>query len=110
VVFGGLFDLRPLDYNSAETVLIGATDGVRNQTTGAVTGQHETVGLICCMCDNDQLSPAVRPFLGVILQTGHLEIEEAAAVVKGIAEGCRQSNCGLVESEECPSMLCTWRL
>jgi len=38
--------------------------------------------------------------------TGHLEIEEAAEVVKGIAEGCRQAGCGLIggETAEMPSM------
>merc|ERR1712070_405753 len=38
--------------------------------------------------------------------TGHLEVVEAAEVVKGIAEGCRQAGCGLIggETAEMPSM------
>jgi phosphoribosylaminoimidazole synthetase len=59
------------------------------------------------MCVNDLIVAGGEPlFFLDYFATGHLEIEEAAAVVKGIAEGCRQSNCGLIggETAEMPSM------
>jgi formyltetrahydrofolate-dependent phosphoribosylglycinamide formyltransferase len=107
--FGGLFDLAAAGYNSAETVLIGATDGVGTKLRIAQsTGQHETVGIdLVAMCVNDLIVAGGEPlFFLDYFATGHLEIEEAAAVVKGIAEGCRQSNCGLIggETAEMPSM------
>jgi phosphoribosylaminoimidazole synthetase len=38
--------------------------------------------------------------------TGHLQVDEAASVVKGIAEGCKEAGCGLIggETAEMPSM------
>lgn len=107
--FGGLFDLAAAGYNSSDTVLIGATDGVGTKLRIAQsTGQHETVGIdLVAMCVNDLIVAGGEPlFFLDYFATGHLEIEEAAAVVKGIAEGCRQSNCGLIggETAEMPSM------
>jgi phosphoribosylaminoimidazole synthetase len=107
--FGGLFDLAAAGYNSAERVLIGATDGVGTKLRIIqATGNHETVGIdLVAMCVNDLIVAGGEPlFFLDYFATGHLEIEEAAAVVKGIAEGCRQSNCGLIGGEmaEMPSM------
>jgi phosphoribosylaminoimidazole (AIR) synthetase len=55
---------------------------------------------------NDLIVASGEPVLSpLFLQTGHLEIEEAAAVVKGIAEGCRQSN-GLIGGETADAPPC----
>jgi formyltetrahydrofolate-dependent phosphoribosylglycinamide formyltransferase len=107
--FGGLFDLAAAGYNSADTVLIGATDGVGTKLRIAhATGKHETVGIdLVAMCVNDLIVAGGEPlFFLDYFATGHLEIAEAAGVVKGIAEGCRQSGCGLIggETAEMPSM------
>ena len=107
--FGGLFDLSAAGYDSAETVLIGATDGVGTKLRIAhATKNHSTVGIdLVAMCVNDLIVAGGEPlFFLDYFATGHLEIDEAAAVVTGIAEGCRQAGCGLIggETAEMPSM------
>jgi phosphoribosylamine--glycine ligase/phosphoribosylglycinamide formyltransferase/phosphoribosylformylglycinamidine cyclo-ligase/phosphoribosylamine--glycine ligase/phosphoribosylformylglycinamidine cyclo-ligase len=94
--FGGLFDLAAAGYSSANTVLIGATDGVGTKLRIAqATKNHDFVGIdLVAMCVNDLIVAGGEPlFFLDYYATGSLEIEEAAAVVRGIAEGCRQSNC-----------------
>ncbi|CAB9501850.1 Phosphoribosylformylglycinamidine cyclo-ligase [Seminavis robusta] len=107
--FGGLFDLAAAGYNTSDTVIIGATDGVGTKLRIAhATKKHETVGIdLVAMCVNDLIVAGGEPlFFLDYFATGRLEVEEAAAVVKGIAEGCRQAQCGLIggETAEMPSM------
>jgi len=107
--FGGLFDLAAAGYDSANTVLIGATDGVGTKLRIAqATKKHDWVGIdLVAMCVNDLIVAGGEPlFFLDYYATGSLEINEAAAVVRGIAEGCRQSGCGLIggETAEMPSM------
>jgi phosphoribosylaminoimidazole synthetase len=107
--FGGLFDLAAAGYDSKETVLIGATDGVGTKLRIAhLTGKHESVGIdLVAMCVNDLIVAGGEPlFFLDYFATGRLEVDAAAAVVKGIAEGCRQAECGLIggETAEMPSM------
>lgn len=107
--FGGLFDLAAAGFDTSDTVIIGATDGVGTKLRIAhSTGTHETVGIdLVAMCVNDLIVAGGEPlFFLDYFATGRLEVEEAAAVVKGIAEGCRQAECGLIggETAEMPSM------
>eukprot|EP00977_Amphora_coffeiformis_P028781 scaffold37050_cov199-Amphora_coffeaeformis.AAC.3 len=107
--FGGLFDLAAAGYNASETVLIGATDGVGTKLRIAhATGKHETVGIdLVAMCVNDLIVAGGEPlFFLDYFATGKLEVNEAAAVVKGIAKGCELAECGLIggETAEMPSM------
>lgn len=107
--FGGLFDLAAAGFDTANTVLIGATDGVGTKLRIAqATKKHDFVGIdLVAMCVNDLIVAGGEPlFFLDYYATGKLEIEEAAAVVRGIAEGCRQSGCGLIggETAEMPSM------
>lgn len=107
--FGGLFDLSAAGYDSADTVLIGATDGVGTKLRIAqATKKHESVGIdLVAMCVNDLIVAGGEPlFFLDYYATGHLHVEEAAAVVRGIAEGCVQAGCGLIggETAEMPSM------
>lgn len=107
--FGGLFELSKAGYDAADTVLIGATDGVGTKLRIAqATGCHESVGIdLVAMCVNDLIVAGGEPlFFLDYFATGKLEVHEAAAVVKGIAEGCKQAGCGLIggETAEMPSM------
>ncbi len=107
--FGGLFDLAAAGFDSANTVLIGATDGVGTKLRIAQsTKKHEFVGIdLVAMCVNDLIVAGGEPlFFLDYYATGKLEVDEAAAVVRGIAEGCRQAGCGLIggETAEMPSM------
>ena len=107
--FGGLFDLAAAGFDSANTVLIGATDGVGTKLRIAQsTKSHDSVGVdLVAMCVNDLIVAGGEPlFFLDYYATGNLAVEEAAAVVKGIAEGCRQAGCGLIggETAEMPSM------
>ena len=107
--FGGLFDLAAAGYGGSETVLIGATDGVGTKLRIAqATGKHESVGIdLVAMCVNDLIVAGGEPlFFLDYYATGKLLIHEAAGVVSGIAEGCRQAGCGLIggETAEMPSM------
>ena len=107
--FGGLFDLAAAGYDSASTVIIGATDGVGTKLRIAqATKKHETIGIdLVAMCVNDLIVAGGEPlFFLDYYATGKLHIDEAAAVVRGIAEGCVQAGCGLIggETAEMPSM------
>jgi len=107
--FGGLFDLSAAGFNTADTVLIGATDGVGTKLRIAqVTKKHSSVGIdLVAMCVNDLIVAGGEPlFFLDYFACGYLEVEQAAEVVKGIAEGCRQAGCGLIggETAEMPSM------
>lgn len=107
--FGGLFDLAAAGYNSNDTVLIGATDGVGTKLRIAqATKKHDFVGIdLVAMCVNDLIVAGGEPlFFLDYYATGSLDVNEAAAVVRGIAEGCRQAGCGLIggETAEMPSM------
>lgn len=107
--FGGLFDLAAAGFDSKETVLIGATDGVGTKLRIAQSmKKHTSVGIdLVAMCVNDLIVAGGEPlFFLDYFATGHLEVEEAAAVVEGIAEGCKQAGCGLIggETAEMPSM------
>ena len=107
--FGGLFDLASAGYESKDTVLIGATDGVGTKLRIAqATRKHSGVGIdLVAMCVNDLIVAGGEPlFFLDYFATGHLEVEEAASVVQGIAEGCKLAGCGLIggETAEMPSM------
>lgn len=107
--FGGLFDLAAAGYASEDTVIIGATDGVGTKLRIAhTTKKHESVGIdLVAMCVNDLIVAGGEPlFFLDYFATGKLDIEEAASVVRGIAEGCSQAGCGLIggETAEMPSM------
>ncbi len=104
--FAGAFEL-PTGYK--EPVMLAATDGVGTKLKLAIdSGIHNTVGIdLVAMCVNDLICNFGTPsFFLDYYATGKLEVNVATAVVSGIAEGCRQSECALIggETAEMPGM------
>ena len=104
--FAGAFRL-PTGYK--KPVLLSATDGVGTKLKLAIESKKfDTVGIdLVAMCVNDLICNFGEPLYFLdYYATSKLEISEASDVVKGIAEGCKQSECALIggETAEMPGM------
>src|ERR1700689_3422962 len=105
--FGGLFDLKAAGFQ--DPVLVAATDGVGTKVKIAIeTGLHGGIGIdLGAMSVNDLVVQGAEPlFFLDYFACGKLDPEAVAAIVAGIAEGCRESGCALIggETAEMPGL------
>lgn len=105
--FGGLF--KPDIEGMKTPVLVASTDGVGTKLKLAFEfDKHNTVGIdLVAMSVNDILVQGARPlFFLDYFACSELNVDQAADVVEGVAEGCRRSACALLggETAEMPGM------
>ena len=107
---GGFGSAVAIPAGYREPVIVSSTDGVGTKTAiAAAMGRLDTIGIdLVAMCADDVACTGAEPlaFLDYIA-VGRLDPERVAALVSGIAEGCRQAGAALTggETAEHPGLM-----
>ena len=107
--FSGAFSLAKIK-EMEEPVLLSGTDGCGTKVKLAmVMDKHDTIGIdAVAMCVNDIACAGGEPlFFLDYIACGKNYPEKIAAIVKGVAEGCKQSDAALIggETAEHPGLM-----
>ncbi len=107
--FSGAFSMEAVK-GMEKPVLLSGTDGVGTKIKLAfLLDRHDTVGIDCvAMCVNDVVCAGGEPlFFLDYIACGKNYPEKIAAIVKGVAEGCKQAGAALVggETAEHPGLM-----
>jgi len=97
--FGGLFDLRDLEFD--DPILVSSTDGVGTKSVLAwTTGRYDTIGIDLVGTADDIAAQGADPlYFFDYLSMGRLDPDIAEIIVGGVAEGCRQAGAALLGGE-----------
>ena len=107
--FSGAFSMEKFK-NMEKPTLVSGTDGVGTKLKLAfLMDKHDTIGIDCvAMCVNDIACAGGEPlFFLDYIACGRNIPEKIATIVKGVAEGCKQSDAALVggETAEHPGLM-----
>lgn len=107
--FSGAFSLEKIK-NMEKPTLVSGTDGVGTKIKLAfLLDKHDTIGIDCvAMCVNDIACAGGEPlFFLDYIACGKNDPEKIAQIVKGVAEGCVQSEAALIggETAEHPGLM-----
>lgn len=107
--FSGAFSLASIK-DMKEPVLLSGTDGCGTKVKIAMLlDKHDTIGIdAVAMCVNDVACAGGEPlFFLDYIACGKNYPEKIANIVKGVAEGCKQSGCALIggETAEHPGLM-----
>ena len=107
--FSGAFSLSKIK-EMEEPVLLSGTDGCGTKVKlSMILDKHDTVGIDCvAMCVNDIACAGGEPlFFLDYIACGKNYPEKIASIVKGVAEGCLQSEAALIggETAEHPGLM-----
>lgn len=107
--FSGAFSLEAVK-KMDKPVLLSGTDGVGTKIKLAfLLDRHDTVGIDCvAMCVNDVVCAGGEPlFFLDYIACGKNYPEKIAAIVRGVAEGCKQAGAALIggETAEHPGLM-----
>tara|TARA_B100000575_G_scaffold264722_1_gene240722 strand:- start:1145 stop:2200 length:1056 start_codon:yes stop_codon:yes gene_type:complete len=105
--FGALYDFSNLKYKNP--VLVSGTDGVGTKLKiASKTGNLKGIGIdLVAMCVNDIISQGAKPlFFLDYFATGKINLKKNMEILKGIAKGCKESQCALIggETAEMPGL------
>lgn len=107
--FSGAFSMKAIK-EMENPILLSGTDGCGTKVKLAfIMDKHDTIGIDCvAMCVNDVACAGGEPlFFLDYIACGKNYPEKIATIVKGVAEGCKQSGAALVggETAEHPGLM-----